>query len=314
MKRELNIGAIALKSGKPLCIPYIGGWPSGPGAREVESHPGIAYFRSMDRCLATIAAWHKRHDRRINRPGTPSAGKPFAVSDTLRAEVASRLAAAQQVVSERPAKAMLAGYGVPAVAEELVQTAAEARDAAQAVGYPVALKVESTAILHKSEMGVVSIGLKNGQEVEEAFTKIMGKALVAVPRDQIAGVLVQPMVSGVEVVLGARMDPQFGPLVMVGLGGILVELLNDVAVGLAPIAHGEALAMLDGLKGRALLDGFRAFKPVDRHKLAEIVVNFSHFVDDHKDVIAEIDVNPLICAGDSIRAVDALIVPSKPAR
>jgi acyl-CoA synthetase (NDP forming) len=116
--------------------------------------------------------------------------------------------------------------------------------------------------------------------------------------------------SGTEIMVGARVDPLFGPLIVVGLGGILVELLKDSAVELAPVTREEAAQMLKRLKGRKLLEGFRGSEPVDEAKLAELIVRLSEFAADQKDRIAELDVNPLICAGSRIVAVDALIVKS----
>lgn len=114
--------------------------------------------------------------------------------------------------------------------------------------------------------------------------------------------------TGVEIMIGARIDPQFGPLVVVGLGGIFVELLRDTAMELAPVTHAEALAMLGKLKGRTLLEGFRGSMSVDVGALADIVVRVSEFASDQRTRISELDINPLICSGSSILAVDALIV------
>jgi acetate---CoA ligase (ADP-forming) len=112
-------------------------------------------------------------------------------------------------------------------------------------------------------------------------------------------------------VVGARIDPLFGPLVVVGLGGILVELLQDTALAPAPVTHDEALALLAQLKGARLLDGFRGMPAVDRPRLAEVICHVAAFAADHRETVAELDVNPLICTGDRITAVDALIVPKR---
>jgi acyl-CoA synthetase (NDP forming) len=137
----------------------------------------------------------------------------------------------------------------------------------------------------------------------------MANAAKHAPGARINGVLVQPMVSpGTEIMVGARIDPLFGPLIVCGLGGILVELLKDTALDLAPVTPHEARAMLGKLKGKAALAGFRGSEPVDQDRLADIIVRLSEFADDQKNLIAELDVNPLICSGGQIRAVDALIV------
>jgi acyl-CoA synthetase (NDP forming) len=132
------------------------------------------------------------------------------------------------------------------------------------------------------------------------------------PRPRINGVLVQTMMpQGIEMVVGARIDPLFGPLVVVGLGGILVELLQDTVLAPAPVTHDEALAILAQLKGARLLDGFRGLPGVDRDRLADVICRVAAFAVDHREAIAELDVNPLICTGDSIIAVDALIVTAR---
>jgi len=190
-----------------------------------------------------------------------------------------------------------------------VQRADEAATAALALGMPVVLKVESPDLPHKTEAGVIRLNLRTEDDVRAGYAAVMANAARVVPPPRINGVLVQPMVAaGTEVIIGARVDPQFGPLVVVGLGGILVELLKDVSVGLAPVTQGEALDMLRRLKGAVALGGFRGSPPVDLDGLADIVRRVSECIGDLRETISEIDVNPLICAGRRILAVDALIV------
>jgi len=137
---------------------------------------------------------------------------------------------------------------------------------------------------------------------------VMQNAGKVSPAPRLNGVLVQPMIpTGVEVMVGARVDPLLGPLIVVGFGGIFVELLKDTALELAPVTHSEAVAMLGRLKGAALLHGFRGGERVDVERLAQVVCRLSELVADHSERIAEIDVNPLICADGRIVAVDALI-------
>ena len=154
---------------------------------------------------------------------------------------------------------------MPVVGELVAQSVDEAVNAAGSLGYPVVLKVESPDLPHKTEAGVVRLNLRNADEVREAYQVIMARANAVTPPPRIAGVLVQKMMpQGIEMVVGARIDPLFGPLVVVGLGGILVELLQDTALAPAPVTHDEALALLGQLKGARLLDGFRGMPAVDR--------------------------------------------------
>jgi acyl-CoA synthetase (NDP forming) len=304
------MGELAAQHGKPGCVVWTTQWLDGPGAREAEGEEHVALFRSMDRCMAAIAAWQARAARRQEGSAEAVRLTPPGTKDA----VARLLDQADGgVLTEREAKAVLAAYGVPVVQESLVADAKGAVVAAEQAGYPVVLKVESPALPHKTEAGVIRLNLGDAGAVRAAFAEVMANAHRAAPGAQINGVLVQPMVqAGIEIVVGARRDPLFGPTVLVGLGGILVELLRDTQVALAPVSHAEALAMLSRLKGAKLLSGFRNLPAADLDMLAGIVQRISELAADHGDRIAEIDVNPLICAGTRQVAVDALIALSGP--
>jgi acyl-CoA synthetase (NDP forming) len=304
------LGKLSHAHGKITCNVMVSQWLQGPGALEAEMNPHVAQFRSMDRCFAALAAWHRYHDRleagprQWHRTSDPSASKAAAVL-LQRASGAT--------LAEREAKAVLAAYGVPVVQEHLTQAATEAVEAADAAGYPVVLKVESPDLPHKTEAGVVRLDLKDADAVREAYAAIMTNARKVSPTPRITGVLVQPMIrTGVEIMIGARVDPQLGPLIVVGLGGTLVELLKDTAVELAPVTSGEARAMLLRLKGAALLTGFRGSRPVEIEALSDIVCRLSELAADQAGRLAELDVNPLICSADRIVAVDALIALRDP--
>jgi len=145
--------------------------------------------------------------------------------------------------------------------------------------------------------------------VRDAYAAVIANANKLSPRPRVNGVLVQPMVpQGIEVMVGARVDRQFGAMIVVGLGGIFVELLKDTVIRLAPVSADEALTMLHSLKGRRALEGFRGSEPVNLKKLAEVTARISEFIADNQDSVTELDINPLICAGDQIVAVDALVV------
>jgi acyl-CoA synthetase (NDP forming) len=218
-------------------------------------------------------------------------------------------------LTEREAKAVLAAYGVPVVRDAVVRSAEDAARAAAEAGFPVALKVESADIPHKTEAGVIRLNLCTAAEVREAFAQVMANAVRVVAPDRIHGVLVQPMVPpGVEVMVGARVDPQFGPMVVVGLGGIFVEVLRDTSARLAPVDATEARRMLGELKAQALLRGFRGAQPVDLDALAAVIARVSEFASDQRELVAELDINPLICAGERIVAVDALIARKRDRR
>lgn len=290
----------AARAGKIVCNVWAPQWLEGPGARESEADPHIALFHSMDRCFETLAAWHRRAevrptqvDARLTAPGLAGQARALLRGATGR------------VLTESQSKRVLALYGIPVVSERSVATVDEAVAAAGSIGYPVVLKAESPDIAHKTEAGLVRLRLADASAVRDA-----GEALLrAAASIREVRLLVQPMLAGgTEVLIGGRVDAQFGPLVVVGLGGVLVELLGDGALALAPVQPEAALAMLHRLRGVALLQGFRGQAPVDLLRLAEIVCRASELVADLADDIVELDINPLICGGAGIVAVDGLIV------
>jgi acyl-CoA synthetase (NDP forming) len=272
----------------------------------IETNPHMPLFRSMDRAFATIAAWERLGERRTAPAREVKRRAPASAASTATALLAK---SAGRTLTEREAKAALAAYGIPVVGERLVASAEEAVRAAGELGLPAVLKAESPDLLHKTEAGVIRLNLKTEADVRAAYQAIVDAAGRVSPPPRLHGVLVQPMVpAGTEVMIGARIDPLFGPLVVVGLGGILVELLKDSSVALAPVSHGEALAMLARLKGAPLLRGFRGSEPVDEDALADVICRVSEFIADQREVVGELDLNPLICAGSRLVAVDALIV------
>lgn len=298
---------LAERHDKVVCNYWATEALEGYGVREVEAEPRLATFRSLRRCFQAIAAWHAREDRRHEH----LAYKPGRlVGAQARADAAALLARhAGSVLTERQAKEALALYGVPVVGEELVQAPGEALRAAERAGYPVVLKLESPDIPHKTEAGVVKLGLRDAAQVEAAYAELLARAAAIRPAPRIQGVLVQPMVpAGVEVLLGGRIDPQFGPLVVVGLGGVLVELMKDSTLAVAPVSRPQALQMLRRLRAARVLAGFRGTPAVDVERLAEVIARFSEFLADHAWAIREVDVNPIICRAERIVAVDALIV------
>jgi len=304
------LSTLSRQNGKITCNVLISGWLQGPGTLEAEIDPHVALFRSMDRCFRSIAAWHSRADRQARGPR-----RLERRSDPAAAAQAARLIAdaPRTSLTEHESKEILGLYGIPSAREIRADGPASAAKAAAALGYPVALKVESPDIAHKTEAGAVALNVRAAIELSECYERIMANARSYAPMAAIHGVIVQSMVpSGVEIVAGARVDPSLGPLIVVGFGGILVELLRDSAVELAPISHDEALRMLAKLKGSMLLTGFRGSAPVDLDRLADIIVRLSEFVADQRDIVAEVDVNPIICGERSMLAVDALIVRRTP--
>jgi len=211
----------------------------------------------------------------------------------------------QSALSEYESKQLLAKYGIPITVERLAKTADDATAAAAEIGYPVVLKACGPEITHKTERELVVVGVRNSEELRFAFDKINAN-LGDTPSD---GVLVQQMISGErELVIGLIRDPQFGPCVMFGLGGIFTEILKDTSFRVAPITEEDALQMMDDIRAKDILGPVRRMAPADKPQLAKALVGLGQ-IGIEQDDVAEIDVNPLIIAQDgSPVAVDALVV------
>jgi acetate---CoA ligase (ADP-forming) len=205
---------------------------------------------------------------------------------------------------------VLGYYGIPTAVGMPAATMQEARAAAEQMGYPVAIKVISEQISHKSDVGGVQLNLRNGPAVEEAFEDMLRRIHQFYPEVKIDGVLVQPMVTGgQELILGGRQDPNFGPVVLIGLGGIFVEVFEEVALRVAPITHLEASEMIDELRGAPILKGARGHKPSDIGAVSEALLRLSQLLIDFPD-IHELDINPLCVfqENNGCRALDARIM------
>lgn len=227
---------------------------------------------------------------------------------TFATILADARAEGRTLLDEVEAKAILAEAGIPATAAELATTRDEAQARAKAIGYPVALKIVSPDVAHKSDVGGVELGLKDADAVGLAFDRIMEAVKAAAPGARVKGVSVQPMARpGTEVIIGMTTDPQFGPVMMFGLGGIMVEVLKDVAFRLVPLTDKDARQMIDEINGRPVLDGVRGQPAADLHALERAILKVSELVEGHPE-IRELDLNPVFAYPDGALAVDARIV------
>ncbi len=207
-------------------------------------------------------------------------------------------------LSEADSKALLAAYGVPVLDERTVADADAAVDAAAAVGFPVVVKLCGDRIAHKTERGLVRLGLRDGAAVHDAATALLA---AATPEDVAVGLLVAPMVRATrELIAGVHVDPQFGPTVMVGVGGVLAEAIADVAFRLVPLEAVDADEMVDDLMTGKLLDAFRGEPPVDRAALRDVLLGLSRAAQDEPGLRA-VDVNPLAIVDGRPVALDALV-------
>jgi acetyltransferase len=207
---------------------------------------------------------------------------------------------------------LIAGYGIPRPAERLATTPDEAAASARQIGFPVALKVASPDILHKTDVGGVLLNVADEEAARAGFETILARVRAAHPTARISGVQVQKMISGgQEVIVGVRRDPTFGPLVMFGLGGIYVEVMRDVSFRLAPLSPADAWEMIEEVRTAKLLAGVRGAPPADRAALVDAIVRVGQFAADHPE-IAELDINPLLVLpeGQGVIAVDVRIIPA----
>ncbi|HMD64169.1 MAG TPA: acetate--CoA ligase family protein [Stellaceae bacterium] len=309
-KRAEELAAITASTEQPIFLSTY--TTASPGAMARFAEAGIPCYTSMPSCARAIRALVDYAAFQVRRRHPKSAsGTPPGVRD----EVGRALAAAGPVLTETEAKALLARYGMPRPQETLVTTAGEAVQAAARIGVPVALKVQSPDITHKTEAGGVALGILGEAAVREAHERVLASTKRAYPEAAVHGILVQAMAQpGREIILGITRDSTFGPMLMVGLGGIHVEVLRDIAFAPVPIGEQEALDLLDQLKGAALLGDVRGSQPADRAALAELIATVSRFAADHADVIEEVDLNPVIVhpKGQGLTVVDALIVKRTP--
>lgn len=214
-------------------------------------------------------------------------------------------------LDEPTALALLARAGIPVVPHRLAESAEAAAEAAEALGYPVALKIVAPEILHKTEVGGVALGLHSAAEVREAFAEIAARVRAQRPDATLRGCLVAPMIAGgVETILGVQYDPAFGPMVMLGLGGILVEAMGDVALRAAPIGLDDAADMIGQLRGRRILEGFRGAPPADTEALMKALVRLSHLAAAQGERLESLDVNPFVVLprGRGGVALDAAVI------
>ena len=209
----------------------------------------------------------------------------------------------RSALSEYESKLVLASYGLPVTREMLIRTPEELEKAAAELGYPLVLKGCSADIAHKTEKGLIRLDIRNAAEAVTAFEEIM-----AGMNGSGGAVLVQQMIRGQrELVLGLTRDPQFGPCVMFGLGGIFTEVLNDTAFRVAPLEKRDALEMMQEIKACKILDAVRGMEAVDRDILAQMLVTLGR-IGMENEHIKEIDINPVIISGSQPVAVDALVV------
>ncbi len=211
-------------------------------------------------------------------------------------------------LTETEAKAVCMDYGIPVARSELAENEEEALKLAEKIGFPVVLKIVSPDIIHKSDVGGVIVNLKNAKEVGNAYKQILSNVKKHDANAKIIGMLVQEMApASTEVIVGSIKDPQFGPALMFGLGGVFVEVLKDVTFRIAPVNEEEAREMIEEVKAYPLLKGYRGSPPADINAIVKIILATSKLVMEHEE-IKELDLNPIMVYEKGAKAVDARII------
>jgi acetyltransferase len=295
----------------PVVAAFVGGARVAPGARALED-AGVPCYPFPEPAVASLAGMATLAGRRQATASEP--GVPAEPTGTAAAAIAGLRGHTGHALGLPELAPLLAAYGIRAAVGRPAATPEEARAAAAALGSPVALKVISPDISHKTDVGGVRLDLRTPDEVAGAFTAMLARVAAARPGAALHGAMVQPMVAaGKELLVGVVRDPQFGPLVVVGFGGIYVEVLGDTAARLAPVTPGEARAMLDELRMAPVLRGVRGEAPVDRDAVADAIARLSRLAVDAPE-LAEIELNPLMATAAGAVAVDARARLGRPGR
>ena len=294
---------------KPVVFLWTGSQSDTDGLDLLKSSNIPVFYQpgTVARGVKALIEYHRRRDIHT-RAGAPSAAEP---SMEQRREVERLSSLGEHTLSEHETKGLLALWGVPVTREKRVDTLEDACAAAMELGYPVALKVESPDVLHKTDAGLVELDVGGAADLRQAYDALLVNARHKHPGARISGVLVQEMVSGgTEVIVGVFRDPQFGPVLLLGMGGVLVELYRDVALRVCPITREDAKEMLSEVRGARVLEGYRGIPPGDVEALIDTLIDVSTMAVHLRDSIRELDINPLtvLPRGQGVKALDALAV------
>lgn len=287
---------IVRKSNKPMFCWLMGEAEKAKKFQTNTQNLGVPVYRELYRAVECMAAVFER--KKPERRDIECCDSGFVRTGKYKAELENYSGPLDEHISKK----ILAGYSIPVVEEKTAASLEDALGAARAFGFPVVMKGILPGEIHKTESGLVQLGITSEEEATKAFGRLKGRMAGK------GNILVQPQIEGgPELIAGMVRDPQFGPCVMLGLGGIFTEILKDIVFAVAPLSCKEALSMIGRLKSQKLLNGFRGFSPVDRESIATIIVSLGELGCSNPR-IKEIDINPLIACKNRIVAVDASVV------
>ncbi|TDA69522.1 MAG: CoA-binding protein [Clostridia bacterium] len=301
--RSKNIIGVWNETRKPVLVSWMGGSLTGRGAEYID-RAGVPNYPSPGRCIKMVRYLLDYHQMvaRFSPLNDSPVAKEMGVAmrdPTLR------------VYTEHGSKELLARYGIPVSREIVARTTEEAIQAAEELGFPVVLKIHSEAISHKSDVGGVYLGIKDREELRNAYDDMRKRIESAYPGLEPYEVLVQEYLQGgLETIVGLKNDPQFGPVVMFGLGGVFVEVLKDVAMRVVPVTERDAEEMVREIKAHPILAGVRGHPPKDTEAIVDVIMKLSNLGMKMYGQVAEVDINPLMVYGKGQGAVaaDALVV------
>jgi len=311
LRKDIELGAQFVREcAKPAVMLWVGGCNDDRdfGAKDLVE-AGLPVYRNALPCLRAVRA--AADFGALATEWKSGARTPVRPPGIDREAAAARLRACGAKLTEREAKSVLAAYGLPVTRELLARDADEAAAHARTLGGPVAIKVDSPDVAHKTEAGAIRLDVAGDAAVRQAHDAVLASARSYAPAARLNGVLVQEMAQpGLEMILGIVRDPVFGPVVAAGLGGIHVEVLRDLAYRVAPVTAQEAARMLRELRAYPLLEGVRGAKPADTEAVVDAIVRLSWFAAEFTGELAELDINPLRVfeRGRGVQVVDALLV------
>jgi acetyltransferase len=295
---------------KPLLASWMGGKSVTEG-KEILKKAGIPCLDYPDNAAHGfgLLAAHQTYVKNLSKVGLQEEKLPAAIQAELQKQIQAAIRSNTKILSESASKELIHAAGIPVVRNLLATSPKDAVEAAEKIGYPVVLKLHSSTITHKTDVGGVKLNILDAAGVLKAYQEIENAVTLAAGKAAFEGVAVQKMVKwkGVEVILGSSIDPQWGPVILFGAGGELVEVYKDRTLGLPPLTHGFAMQMIEETKIYHVLKGARGRTPVDVEALANLLVRFSLFIQALPD-IAECDINPLLATPEGFIALDARIV------
>lgn len=310
-----RVAELAAGSGRPVLTSWMGAGEVEAGRRLLR-RAGVPAFPYPDLAARMFNfTWRWADNLRLlyETPSLADEGMSAGAYEAARRSVASARREGRTLLSESESKELLAAYGIPVVETRVATDVAAAQSVADEIGYPVVVKLHSRSVTHKTDVDGVRLNLRDRHAVQTAFEEIRDAVSVRAGVEHFEGVTVQPMINyaGYELIIGSSADPQLGPVLLFGLGGQLVEVLRDRALGLPPLNTTLARRMMERTRIHRALRGVRGREPVDLGRLEEILVRFSRLVVEHP-AIAEIDVNPLLASPEQLIALDARVVIHPP--